>query len=129
MGFKERLAEARKAKKLSQEALGALMGGEDEKMSKQGISHWETGRYEPSLSQLARLCEILDCSADWLLFGRSPENLPPDALAQARIFARLDKEKKKSWIAITQAIFSRAASDATVEAKMPITKKSAEAQK
>lgn len=31
------------------------------------ISHFETGRRRPSVENLIRLCESLDCSADYIL--------------------------------------------------------------
>jgi transcriptional regulator with XRE-family HTH domain len=124
MGFPERLTQQRKAMGLNQEALGEAMGG----MSKQGISHWETGRYEPNITQLARLCEVLDCTADWLLLGKSPEDLPPDAIQEAKFFNKLTPEGKKRWRNL-RPVFGEAASDKQVEAKMAITKRFKEEQK
>lgn len=124
VGFKDRLSDARKAKGLSQEALGSAMGG----MSKQGISHWETGRYEPNIEQLTRLCEVLECSADWLILGRSPEGLSPDAIEQGRFFARLSVEGKKKWRTM-RLMFVDGVSDHAVEKRMPITKRPKETEK
>jgi transcriptional regulator with XRE-family HTH domain len=93
MQFGARLRQARKAKGFSQESLGKLLGG----MSKQSISHWEGGRYEPNLEQLAQLCSALDTSADWLVLGRSPEGLPPDAIQEGKFYATLGPEAKKKW--------------------------------
>jgi transcriptional regulator with XRE-family HTH domain len=118
MGFKERLTEARKAKGLSQEALGEALGGQ----AKQTISHWETGRYEPSIVQIQRLCEVLGCSAEWLILNKSPAKLGPDALDQAKFYDALSPEAKKRWKTMRMLIVD-AASDRTVEKKMPITKK------
>jgi transcriptional regulator with XRE-family HTH domain len=117
MGFKDRLAEARKAKGFSQEVLGAHLG-----MSKQGISHWEAGRYTPDIEQLVKLCEVLECSADWLVLGKSPEGLSPDAIEQGRFFSRLSDGGKKKWRTM-RLLFVDGASDLTVEAKMPATRK------
>jgi len=124
MGFPERLTLQRKAKGLNQEALGEAMGG----MSKQGISHWETGRYEPNIAQLARLCEVLDCTADWLLLGKSQEDLPPDAIQEAKFFNKLTPEGKKRWRTLRPA-FGDAVSDKQVEDKMAITKRFKEEHK
>jgi transcriptional regulator with XRE-family HTH domain len=118
MGFKDRLVEARKAKGFSQEVLGVELGG----MSKQGVSHWETGRYEPNIEQLTKLCEILDCTADWLVLGKSQEGLSPDALEQGRFYATLSAEGKKKWKTM-RLMFVDGASDKTIEARMPITKR------
>jgi DNA-binding XRE family transcriptional regulator len=66
--FGYRLACAREAKKLTQNDLGALLGG----VSKQCISHWESDRYAPSIPLLCALCRYLDVSADVLLGLREP---------------------------------------------------------
>jgi transcriptional regulator with XRE-family HTH domain len=118
MGFKERLTEARKAKGLSQEALGEALGG----TAKQTISHWEKGRYEPNIVQLQRLCELLGCTADWLILNKSPGKLGPDALDQAKFYDSLSDGAKKKWKTMRMLIVD-AASDRTVEKRMPITKK------
>jgi transcriptional regulator with XRE-family HTH domain len=118
MGFKERLSEARKAKGLSQEALGTALGG----ISKQSVSHWEKGRYEPNIVQLQKLCDVLDCSADWLVLNKSPEALGPDALAQAKFYDGLSPEAKKKWRTMRMLIVDPA-SDRIIEQRMPITRK------
>jgi transcriptional regulator with XRE-family HTH domain len=118
VGFKDRLSQARKAKGLSQETLGEAVDG----MSKQGISHWETGRYEPNIDQLERLCEVLECSADWLILGRSQEGLPPDAIEQARFFDKLPAEQKKKWRAM-RMMFVEPLSDEALVRRSPGFKK------
>lgn len=124
MGFGERLASARKLKGLSQEALGKAvaerMGEPPEKGSKQGISHWENDRYQPNLQQLEVLCDLLDCSADYLILGKTQENLPIEAIEQAKFFNRLSQAGKKRWKDL-RPIFVDAVPDKHVEKKMPIT--------
>jgi DNA-binding XRE family transcriptional regulator len=71
MTFGSRLKKAREGKKLNQETLGQLLDG----VSKQTISHWEGGRYEPNINQLSRLCALLGVSADHLLRG-APTSWP-----------------------------------------------------
>jgi transcriptional regulator with XRE-family HTH domain len=68
--FGKRLRQAREFKELTQGNLGFLLG-----CSKQIISHWETGRNEPNLGQIAALCEILGITSDWLIRGKRPEPL------------------------------------------------------
>lgn len=53
--FNEKLKAARKQKCLSQAALGKLIG-----VRTQTISNWETGKSEPNLETINKLCEILD---------------------------------------------------------------------
>jgi ribosome-binding protein aMBF1 (putative translation factor) len=68
VSFGQRLRLARTRKGLSGAALGALINPEDP-ITRQNVSHWETDRHTPSLTQFAQLCELLDVSADWLLLG------------------------------------------------------------
>lgn len=53
--FNEKLKAARKQNGLSQAALGKLIG-----VRTQTISNWETGKSEPNLETINKLCEILD---------------------------------------------------------------------
>lgn len=39
---------------------------------KETISDWERGAALPDIQRFVRLCELLECSADWLLFGKEP---------------------------------------------------------
>jgi transcriptional regulator with XRE-family HTH domain len=100
------------------------MGG----MSKQGVSHWEKERYEPNLAQLVKLCEVLDCSLDWLVLGKEAETLPADALEQAKFFNRLSAEGKKKWRAL-RPVFADAVPDKHVEQRMPVTTRPKEPHK
>ena len=60
--FAKRLRELRKEKGVSQVQLGELLGYGDT-----AISSYETGRNEPSYTDLIRICEVLDVSADYIL--------------------------------------------------------------
>lgn len=53
--FNEKLKAARKQKGLSQAALGKLLG-----VQAQTIGRWETGKSEPNLETINKLCEILN---------------------------------------------------------------------
>ena len=52
--FTERIAQARKAKGMTQEQLASAMG-----VSRQLVSHWENGRVEPTAQQREKLGEVL----------------------------------------------------------------------
>ena len=65
MEWNERIAAARKAAGLTQEALGEKLG-----VSRQAVSKWESGQAVPDLDTVAKLCLALGFSADYLLFGR-----------------------------------------------------------
>ena len=53
--FNEKLKTARKQKGLSQTELGKLLG-----VQAQTIGRWETGKIEPNLETINKLCEILN---------------------------------------------------------------------
>lgn len=57
---------ARKAKGLTQKELAAMVG-----VTQGNLSSWETDRWKPDIDTLKKLCEILECSADYLL-GQEP---------------------------------------------------------
>lgn len=79
--FGERLAQARKDAKLTGESLGAKLVPH---VSKQTIAHWEANRHFPIVPHVRQLCEILQVSADALLFGQTSGMSPAaHALAQA----------------------------------------------
>lgn len=125
VSFGKRLAEARNAIGLSQEALGRAVAeklGEapSEKSKKQGISHWEKDRFQPNLEQLGALCEVLGCTADYLLLGKTPENLPIEAINEARFFNRLSPAGKRKWKTL-RPVFVDAVPDKAVEEAMPVT--------
>jgi len=116
MGFNERLREARLAADLSGDKLGKAVG-----YSKQTVSHWEAGRFEPNMETIVKLCQVLDVPADWLLLGKAPEELSAAALREARFYDALTPQAKRKW-ETAKMLVREAISDAVVEAKMPITK-------
>ncbi len=65
MELNERIIRVRKAAGLTQEQLGEVVG-----VSRQAVSKWESGAATPDLATMARLCEALGVSADYLLLGR-----------------------------------------------------------
>lgn len=63
--FAARLALARSAAQLTQEALAELAG-----LQQSAVAHYEAGRREPSLANLRNLVWALGCGADYLLATR-----------------------------------------------------------
>lgn len=114
MEFGDRLRDARNGANLTGEKLGERLG-----VSKQTIAHWEANRYEPKLVYLAKLCEVLDVSADWLLTGRSIENLSPAAVKQGRFYDALSQEGRRRWEA-ARMLIKGGSSDAPAGKLMPI---------
>lgn len=74
MEWNERIASARKAAGLTQEALGEKLG-----VSRQAVSKWESGQAVPDLDTVAKLCLALGFSADYLLFGREDAPAPAES--------------------------------------------------
>lgn len=62
MKLGQRLASMRGYRLLKQDELGDLVG-----VTKQTISGWERARRTPSADDLIKLCQVLNCSADYLL--------------------------------------------------------------
>lgn len=69
--FGSRLLTRRKQLKLSQAALGKLVG-----VAHVTISQWERDETQPAGKRLFSLSEALQCSPTWLLFG--DDNKQPD---------------------------------------------------
>lgn len=68
MELKDRLKQARAAKKLSQARLAELIG-----VSQATIMHIENGRNKSS-TKIVDIAQILDVSPDWLLYGKEMSN-------------------------------------------------------
>lgn len=60
--FSERLKEARKRKKLSQEQVA-----EELNIARSNISKYENGNLEPTMQTLREFCKLYEVSADFLL--------------------------------------------------------------
>ncbi len=70
MSLAQRLQNLRKEAHYSQEQLADLLG-----ISRQAVSKWESGQGKPDLDNIARLTEIYNVSADYLISGQ--EHTPP----------------------------------------------------
>ncbi|WP_138993936.1 helix-turn-helix domain-containing protein [Larkinella sp. C7] len=66
--FGQRLKKLREDKNMSQEEL-AIALGKSGKHIRNVISNWEKDRAEPSLSDLNKLCEVLETTPNFLLNG------------------------------------------------------------
>lgn len=60
LGF--RIASMRGYRRLNQDQLGGAVG-----VSKQTISNWEHDVSKPNANYIRELCQVLNCSADYLL--------------------------------------------------------------
>lgn len=87
--FAERLKEARKAAKLSQEALAQKIG-----RTKSTISRWESGERNPKMFEMVELENALGVAAETLMYGT--EKIKPSTLSEInKIAARLDERRQK----------------------------------
>lgn len=68
--FAEKLVEARKNAGLSQEELAEKLY-----VTRQAISRWETGKTEPDLQTVTRLCGILQVKADYFIASDAGEDM------------------------------------------------------
>lgn len=68
MEIKERIKKLRTSKALTQQEFADELG-----IKKVLIAHWETGRANPGLENLTTICNKYKITADWLLFGKEPE--------------------------------------------------------
>lgn len=73
MELSDRIAVIRKAMGLTQEQLGELVG-----VSRQAVSKWESGQTVPDALTVAKLCQALHVSADYVLLGKEPEEEPAE---------------------------------------------------
>ncbi|MBE5778535.1 MAG: helix-turn-helix domain-containing protein [Clostridiales bacterium] len=105
----EQIKEARKAKGMTQEALASLLN-----MSRQGVSHWESGRTLPDAETLLRLSGILDYQFE----SETPSSYASEHISDsfsltatpaspAMVMDPLLKEKRKTrvlWIVLTSVL-------------------------
>ena len=88
------IRKARKEKGLTQKELAEKVG-----VTQGNLSSWETDRWKPDLDALKKLCEALNCSADYLL-GQEKQDFSPvsvnNTVSQAdNIYFHLAKEMEE----------------------------------
>ena len=115
MGFKEQLTKLRKRNNLTQTDLANIMG-----VKQYVVSSWETGRSEPSITQLYKLGDIFKISSDYLLdkpfvhtsseeeFNKIIENVKLDSEDDfinevSKLCDGLNKDKKNKMLDIIKA--------------------------
>lgn len=79
MTFAERLKQARKAKKVSQNELAGWLG-----VTQQAVGKWESGKASPDPAAVARIAEFLSTTSDYLLGLHNPGE--ETARAEERFF-------------------------------------------
>jgi transcriptional regulator with XRE-family HTH domain len=119
IGFGLRLKLAREEAKMSGTDLGRNLQPDGKDASRATISDWEKERHYPNVWQLRAICTKLTKSADYFLFG----DIKPVSQSLARAKAVVDQLTDEERLALFASIHQEAVSDATLEARMPITKK------
>lgn len=108
LGFRYRLAEARRAKRWRQVDLANVVG-----MRSNDISRYESGRVSPTIVQLRRLSDALGVSPSWLVYG-TDDPFPGEPITEriaampreqaagvlAFLMASLDREDMRNQVAV-----------------------------
>lgn len=63
----KKLRNARKDKKMSLIDIVMSVSGEDYRISRETLKNWETGKYEPRVSDLKRIARVLDKDLQFFL--------------------------------------------------------------
>ena len=90
MEFKKRLAELRKARHLTQQALAEAIG-----INVSQLKRYEAGTSQPTLDVLRKLAVTLSVSADLLLFDKDERGPDEDLRLQFETISRMSAEDKK----------------------------------
>ena len=85
MAIGEKIAQARREKRLTQEELADRLG-----VSRQAVSKWESGAAQPETDKLARLSGLLGVSCDYLLCDDASEE-------QGNASGRPKQEAEAAW--------------------------------
>jgi transcriptional regulator with XRE-family HTH domain len=91
MSFPRRLAETRKQKGLSQEALGELVG-----LAKLQIYRYEKGASQPTLEVLKRLAIALNTSLDALVFDEHERDPSDDLRLRFELIQQMSEQDQQA---------------------------------
>lgn len=93
--FGSRLRATLQAREMTQTTLGDRIG-----RSKGAVSQWIKGQTEPDLATLARLCDILNVSADFLVRGLPSVTYSPETRRLAERFDQSRPEMRRELLRI-----------------------------
>lgn len=83
------IRKARKANGLTQVELAEKLG-----VTQGNLSAWETGRWQPDVESIKHMCDLLNCSADFLL-GRDVPPVSEIEWSATNIYFNLALEMEK----------------------------------
>lgn len=89
MTFGNKLAKMRKEKNYTQEQFAELLG-----VSRQAVSKWESDLAYPETDKLIRMCDLFDCSLDYLLRDKEETPKTSEARNPALFFGKHFHERK-----------------------------------
>lgn len=103
--YGEKIRQFRKAKGLSQQELGEMLG-----VSAVSVSKWERGQTQPDINTLRAMADLFNTTIDELC-DRVPALVPgkQDKLTMvARAFRQLTDEEQEKYLAVGRALFAHA---------------------
>jgi len=103
MAFADRLAFARKQKKIRQADLGKLVG-----TSRDIIGKYERGENTPSIDVAAKIADALGVTLDYLVKDAEYEHIDGDTLKKLKEIQNLDPENKSNVFATIDAFIKAA---------------------
>ena len=92
MNIAENIKKMRVTHGMEQAELANLLG-----ISNKTVSSWETGRTEPKMGMIEKMCKIFDCSKSELIDGEISYH-DKRLLAYAFRFANLPEDKRKQLL-------------------------------
>lgn len=108
MSMGERVKELRKLKKLTIDEFASLLN-----VSSGSISQIENNKYPPSSEIILKLCELYNCSSDYIFFGKTSQNekLDIDENNEVQEISISDREiiyfAKEALMAQKETIFTK----------------------
>jgi transcriptional regulator with XRE-family HTH domain len=117
--FSERLRKRVEELGITHAALGKGLKADGSDLGRAAVHGWLSGNTQPSALQLAVICERLEVSADYLLFGYKQSRSPKVELAKTAI-----RQLSPAELAELHAMLNSQtpATDELVQEKMPITR-------
>lgn len=99
MNLGEKIKKWRKENKITQGELSKRLGVEQT-----SISSYENGKAKPSLEVFATICQLMEKSADWLLFDKEDDSLREDEKEMLKIYNGLNDKNKQRLIGRAESI-------------------------
>ena len=117
MEWNERVAAARKAAGLTQEALGEKLG-----VSRQAVSKWENDQTSPDSLKMIRLAEVLDTDIEYLTTGRRNYGRRPPVVLKT--VETVEKVIEKPVVRVVEKVVEKPVEKTVVQyVEKPVIKK------